>query len=216
MVEFVKTLVAWYNVIYTLPLLLMGLYLLLHAIGSEWGHSGEPGFGEIGWDSDETEGSSRDSPLQMLWGFLHVGELPFMMVFGIALLTWGILGNAVNRVLVSSLGTPRYLLILSVPITLLGSLGLTKLSVEVITHLFPTATHLAISQQELVGRTAIVLSAQVDARQGRARVKDFEGNPITIFCRAHVDDLPKQGDEVLLVDYDPQSRLFEVEKLDVS
>ncbi len=215
MIEIAQALFTWYNLIYTLPLLLVALYLVLHLLGSEFGAGVEPTIGDIAFGDDDLQPAGARWWMS-LQRFIHIGDLPFMFLVGSLCISWGILGNTVNHAILQSTGYfVWYLLPLSMAVTLFGSIVITKGITELLVLLFPTAEHPATSLDELVGGTAIVLSGHVDALQGRARAKDADGNAITIFCRTQAGEMLRQGDEVVLVDYHPDARTFDVEKLDV-
>jgi hypothetical protein len=79
----------------------------------------------------------------------------------------------------------------------------------------PTAEKGVTSIKELVGRTAQVISGKVTTKFGQARLRDDLGYSITVFCKIREgNEVPKKGDEVLLLDYDDVDRKFEVEKFD--
>ena len=217
MIEFLQQMLTWYNFIYTAPLLLAAVYLALHVLGAEFGSALGASLGDIAFGPDDDTQPRGAGWWLDFQRFLGVGKLPIMMLGGMLCLSWGILGNTVNYVLVQyNARYVWYLLPISIVFTSTSSFCLTKLFVELLLLVFPTAQEPATAVQDLVGGTAIVLSSHVDGNQGRARATDVHGNAITLFCRCQATEPIHKGDEVILVDYDAAIRIFEVEKLDVS
>ena len=69
----------------------------------------------------------------------------------------------------------------------------------------------------MLGQVAQVVSGEVTAKFGRAKVQDPYGNVLTVFCKVQDGkEVPRRGDDVLLVDYDPSDKKFEVIKADFS
>lgn len=220
MLDFIKDFFAWYNFIYTLPLILVFFYTLLHFLGFAFhtgGHDFWSDISDIGVDVDDDINVDTDeSILSQILSFIHFSEVPLMMLIAVFFLTWGMVGFTLNHVIVSGLKTFRAPLIIpSIAITFAISILFTKLFAMAISFVAPTAEKGVTSIRELVGRTARVISGKVTTKFGQARLRDDFGYSITVFCKIREgSEIPKKGDEVLLLDYDDVDRKFEVQKFD--
>ncbi|HIE29747.1 TPA: DUF1449 family protein [Candidatus Poribacteria bacterium] len=223
MLELIKEFFAWYNLIYALPLIFVFLYTLLHFLGFAshiGGHDFFADISDIGLDADDDMDDINVEPdesiLSQILSFIHFKEVPLMMIIAVFFLTWGMAGFTLNHIIVSNLNifwAP--LLIPSLVITFVISILFTKLFAGVISLVAPTAEKGATSIRELVGKTARVISGKVTTKFGQARLRDELGYSITVFCKIQEgSEIPKRGDEVLLIDYDDVDRKFEVEKFD--
>ena len=223
MLDFIKEFFAWYNFIYIVPLILVFFYTLLQFLGFAshiGGHDFFADISDIGLDADDDMDDMNidtdDSILSQILSFIHFKEVPLMMLIVIFFLTWGMVGFTLNHIIVSIL-KPFWapLLIPSLVITLVISILFTKLFAKAISLIAPTAGKGATSIRELVGQTARVISGKVTTKFGQARLRDDLGHSITVFCRIRAgNEIPKRGDEVLLLDFDDADRKFEVEKFD--
>jgi hypothetical protein len=223
MLDFIKEFFAWYNFIYTLPLILVFFYTLLHFLGFAFhtgGHDFWSDISDIGVDTDDdiddVSVNTDESILFQILSFIHFSEVPLMMLIAVFFLTWGMVGFTLNHVIVSGLKTFwAPLIIPSLAITFVISILFTKLFAKAISLVAPTAEKGVTSIRELVGQTARVISGKVTTKFGQARLRDDLGHSITVFCKIRAgSEMPKQGDEVLLLDYDEVDRKFEVEIFD--
>jgi len=223
MLDFIKEIFSWYNFVYTLPLMLMFFYMLLHFLGfASHGHDFWVDVSDIGLDADDDMDDMNidadESILFQILSFVHFKEVPFMMLIAVFFLTWGMLGLTINHAVVIGLKTFwAPLLIPSLVFTFVISILFTKLFAKAMSFIAPTAEKGATSIKELVGRTARVISGQVTTKFGQARLRDDLGHSITVFCKLRSGtEIPKRGDEVLLLEYDDGDRKFEVEKFDIN
>jgi membrane protein implicated in regulation of membrane protease activity len=169
-------------------------------------------------DMDDVNIDADESILSLFLSFIHVKEVPFMMLAGVFLLTWGIVGLTLNYVIVANLKTFwAPLLIPSIVVTFVVSILFTKSFAKAISFIAPTAEKGATSIRELVGKTARVISGKVTTKFGQVRLRDDLGHSITVFCKIRAgNEIPEKGDEVLLLEYDDVEKKFEVEKFDVT
>ena len=227
MLNFIGEFFAWYNLIFTIPIILIFFYILLHLLGIASHAGGDSFFMEIsdlGVDADDdmnyVEFDADESILSRLLDFVNVGETPLMMLIAVFLLMWGITGFTFNHIIISGFHLKTFyspLIIPSLTIAFVVSIMSTKLFAKVIAIVIPTSEKGVTSIKELVGKTARVISGEVTTKFGRARLRDNLGNNITVFCKIRAgEEVPKMGDEVILLDYDDTERKFEVEKFDVN
>ncbi len=230
MLDFIGEFFAWYNLIFTVPIILIFFYILLHLLGIA-SHAGGDSFfleiSDLGVDADDDMDyvglDADESILSRLLDFVNVGETPLMMLIAVFLLMWGITGFTFNHIIISILQKFAVktfwapLIIPSLAIAFVVSIMSTKLFAKVIAIVIPTSEKGVTSIKELVGKTARVISGEVTTKFGRARLRDNLGNSITVFCKIRAgEEMPKIGDEVILLDYDDTERKFEVEKFDVN
>jgi hypothetical protein len=114
-------------------------------------------------------------------------------------------------------GFPSAFIMASCGVALVIGIMGTKFLSGIIARTFPTVETYSSSNQSLLGQVAKVVSGEVTEKFGRAKVEDPYGNRLTIFCKVQDGkEAPKRGDDVLLVDYDPLDKKFEVIKADFS
>ena len=205
---------VWYNVLFTLPLTFVLLFAILQlvGIGLEIGGEAEPEAdidveGDLEVDSGlEVEPNLITSAL----GFLNLGKVPLMVVLMTWFASWGVTGLVCNK-LVGVKSFPP-LIAISLAAAFVVSLFSTRYFAALIARIFPESEP-ATRDQDLIGRTARVVSGRVTSTFGRAVVQAPDGYRLTVSCRVrNGSELPVRGDEVILVDYDPNTRSFEVVK----
>jgi len=221
MLDLLKEIIAPYNLIFILPVILVFVYIILQFIGFHADHSGviNADIGDIGMSADDDMKAETDgSTLNYVLSFLGVGKVPISMILVPLMMAWGIVGCVCNHIIIHSIKPPHWPFMLG-SIIIAATVGVVtaKLFAGAISIILPTAERSATSKKELIGKTAKVTSGQVTRGFGRARLRDDYGNNITVYCKIpYGKRAPIKGDEVILLDYDEEDGKFEVEKFDVS
>ena len=218
MMEFLKELTVWYNFIFIAPILLVLLYLILQIFGLAWELGGDIG-ADVGGDVDldvDVDTTGIFSAFEHALAFINVGKVPLAVIISTFLMFWGITGYTSNGVIQYSLGSfPSAFIAASCSMALVVGIIATKFLSGIIARLFPEVESYSSSNQTLLGQIAEVVSGQVTPEFGRAKVKDQYGNVLTVYCKiSEGKEVPKRGDEVVLLDYDPSDNKFEVIKAD--
>lgn len=221
MLDLLKEIIAPYNLIFTLPVLLVFFYIVLQFIGFHADHSGiiNADIGDIGVSADDDMKAQADgSTLNYVLSFLGVGKVPITMILVPLVMTWGIVGCGCNHIITHTVKPPHWPFMLgSIIIAATAGVVTAKLFAGAIAIILPTAERSATSKKELIGKTARVTSGQVTTSFGRARLRDDHGNSITVYCKIpYGRRVAQKGDEIILLDYDEEDGKFEVEKFDVS
>jgi hypothetical protein len=228
--DFLKEINLWYNLIFTVPILLVILYLILQAFGLalDFGGDVDTNAGDVDADVDadidvdadvDSDAEMDDFPVfERALGFINVGKVPLTIIIATFLMFWGITGFTVNRIILRSLGSfPSVFIMASCASALVVGIIATKFLSGIIARMFPMVETYSSSNESLLGQVAQVVSGQVTSKFGRAKIKDQYGNELTIFCKIpDGKEALKRGDEVVLVDYDPSDNKFEVTKADFS
>jgi hypothetical protein len=220
MIEFLKDLSLWYNLIFTIPILLVFLYLILQVFGLalDFGADVDTDAGDVDVDVDADVDADADAfpVFERALGFINVGKVPLTIIVTTFLLFWGITGFASNGIIQRGFGSfPSVFILVSCGVALVVGIIATKFLSGVIARLFPEIETYSSDNQALVGQVARVVSGQVTPKFGRAKVRDQYGNVLTVFCKVPEEkEVIKRGDEVVLVDYDPSDSKFEVAKME--
>ena len=220
MIEFLKDLSLWYNLIFTIPILMVILYLILQIFGLalDFGADVDTDAGEVDVDVDADVDADADTlpALERGLAFINVGKVPLTIVVSTFLLFWGITGFACNGIIQRAFGSfPSVFILLSCGAAFVVGIIGTKFLAGAIARVFPEVESYSSSNETLLGQVAQVVSGQVTSKFGRAKVKDQYGNVLTVFCKVRDGkEVPKRGDEVVLVDYDPSDNKFEVTKME--
>lgn len=216
MIEFLKDLSLWYNLIFTVPILLVLFYLILQIFGLALDFGGDflsPDGGDVDIDVDVDAGfSAFDRAL----GFINVGKVPLVIVVSTFLLFWGVSGFMTNGIIRSALdGFPSPFIMASCGVALVVGIMATKFLSGLIARWFPSIETYSSNRESLLGQIARVVSGEINAKSGRAKVVDPYGNVLTVFCRiSEGKEVPKRGDEIVLIDYDASDKRFEVTRAD--
>ena len=140
---------------------------------------------------------------------LGIGRVPLMLVLILFLGMFGAVGLLANTLLASALRrypVPSFFGILLA--SLLLSLWLTGRASGMFSRLAPNST--AISFEQLVGRTGMVVSPTVSSTYGRVQVKDSFGTLHTVYAVIEAGEPLPEYSEVALVGYDAPRRCFMV------
>ncbi len=218
MIEFFKDLVLWYNLVFILPILLVVLYLILQVFGLALDIDGDAdvdvGDVDVDVDADLNGISTFDNVL----GFMNVGKVPLAIIIATFLMFWGVSGFICNGIIRDILGSfPSPFIMASCGVALMIGIIATKFLSGVIARAFPMIETYSSDNQSLLGQVARVVSGEITSNFGRAKVEDQFGNVLTVYCKIpEGKEVPKRGDEIVLVDYDPLDKKFEVIKADFS
>ena len=208
--------VQWYYLIYLLPggtaLLLLLLSVLGggmhhgHPGGSIHGHPGGVSHGHPGGVSHGAgHGAHPSTPMNrtpFLPAFFGLGRVPAPLVWGSALLGWGLFGFWGTQFWQSFLHFPAAFVLPALATALAGAFVTEKVTVETASRFLPGDESYAVSAVELCGLTGTA-AFPVDTVRGRIHVYDTHGSLHDLSARA----APGQGTiargrPVLVVDYD--------------
>ena len=231
MMEFLKEISLWYNLIFTVPILLVIFYLILQIFGLALDFGGDSdvdvdaGGADIDADADADIDVDADadagvdfSAFERALGFINVGKVPLVIIIATFLLFWGVSGFMLNGIIQNIFGNfPSAFIMASCGVALVVGVIGTKFLSGVIARLFPTVESYSSNNESLLGQMGQVVSREITTEFGRAKVEDPYGNALTIFCKIQTGkEVPKRGDEIVLIDYDPSDKKFEVVKADFS
>ncbi|MFC1714016.1 hypothetical protein ACFL6S_10115, partial [Candidatus Poribacteria bacterium] len=117
MIEFLKDLSLWYNLIFTVPILLVIFYLILQIFGLalEFGGDFDTDAGDVDVDLDIDADADVDvdadidvdadfSAFERALGFINVGRVPLTIIVATFLLFWGVSGFMSNGIIETILG----------------------------------------------------------------------------------------------------------------
>ncbi len=217
----------WYYLIYLLPGGVALLLLLLSGLGGGMhhhhglGHHGGQGLGHhaAGHHAPAAHGHAPShTPAQAhgqargagtagrtppsLTAFFGLGRVPAPLVWGSALLGWGLFGFWGTQLWESHLHLPAAFALPALATALVGALVTQKATVETASRLLPRDESYAVGNVELCGLTGTVVFATDEAR-GRVHVYDAHGTLHDVSARS----APGQGQiargrRALVTDYD--------------
>jgi len=214
----------WWNLIFTLPFCigLIPLFLQIFGIARSGVHGhhlphlhhGDVTHAPSGHHapvSTHAAGHSADGKghgiFSRLFSGMSLGDVPVMLTVSIFCFIWGASGMAANQIFSRILRPPAlYIwpsLLCALFVTYVFSLGLTR----TIARIMPQLESYGTEESLLVGRTARAAYA-IDASPGSAFLLDDRQNRIQVRCRSHNGSVIASGAEVLLLEYDPKSRIF--------
>ena len=209
MKAFLMYFLASYNICFTIPLVIVGLWLFFRLV------KGPMGFSE----TDAAAKGQRSSFIGIL-GFLkakccrlNVGRVPLGVVLISLFVAWGIVGLIANSVLGVS-EKPQRLWITCILALFFSLLSARYISIAFL-KFFPQREKI-VSDDELLGLSGRVISGQITTTFGTARLRVPDGPELTVSCRAESDETPPvKGDTVILVNYDDTKRIFDVRKAEL-
>jgi hypothetical protein len=215
MLDFLVELTRWYNLLFVLPILIALIYLFLHTLTASDIGGLEAGFGDLGViAADRLPRLQEGAVLNRFFTFLNAGRLPPFMVVAPFILYWGFVGFVCNHWLIPLFGGFVFpALLVSAFVAFILSSLMTRFLSQGIGFVFPTAQMAAIHRADLVGTVATVTSIDVNTEFGMARTEDVPFN-VTIFCRIDEGESRiRQGQRVVLWDYDAQMNCYKVQQL---
>lgn len=237
MMEFIYSLGTLENVLFTFPLVLVLLIALLQVVGlgleEMFGALGVD-FGadvdadvdvdvdvDLDVDVDASVDASIDASdlsldhgmLVSSLGFFQMGKVPLGFIVEMLLAFFGLAGLAMHTVIM-----PQFMaettgmlakLAVSWPTAAATSVVLTKILATILARVAPAGGEGPTRIRALAGRTGRVVSAVVDATQGRAEVADRKGETHTVFVRMIDGEDPlAKDDAILLIAYESEANYF--------
>ena len=212
----------WYYLIYLLPGGVALLLLLLSALGGGMhhhhiGHS-PAGHGQAGAANHapahpvvaSTHGSAHKTQpnptgnhqSQTSLSFFGIGRVPAPLVWGSALLGWGLFGFWGTQVWQHALHAPVAFIFPALGTALAGAFATEKVTVEAAARFLPHDETFATSAVELCGLTGTA-AFPTDALRGRVHIYDQFGTMHDMSARTAPNMMPlARGQQVLVVDYD--------------
>lgn len=176
------------NVAFSTALVLMLLIGAVEAVGL--------GMGGADLDSDGLDNA--------LLGWLGVGRLPLLMLLVVALASFGLVGLAIQQVMLGATGAllPGWI---AVPGAALVSLPVTSVVGRAVARIMPRDDTTAVSLDTLIGRRAtVVVGIARIGSPARARAYDIHGQSHYVLVEPNTEDEQlAEGDEVLLVSREP-------------
>lgn len=201
----------WYYLIYLLPGGIAFLVLLLSALsgGGRHHHSSSPSPAHAAGHQGHAHqgrvahrGHHASVKIGPLLAFFGLGRVPAPLVWGSALLGWGLFGFWGTQLWQSALHRPALFALPALMTALAGMVVTEKATVEAAARLLPREESKALGVVDLCGLTGTVVFP-IDAARGRVHVYDPFGTLHDVAARAAAGDAPlKRGQRVLVVDYD--------------
>lgn len=212
--EIVDFLLAWYNLIFLVPVL-TGVVAALAAttgFGMETGEAGESdGFDG---DSDDVSGHAVDvhsdgNLFERALSLLGVGRVPLSIVITVSSLTFGVTGILLNFFLFSVLKSH----ILTTGASSVGAfaamLVITNGLAGWLSRVLPSVETYGVSHTGLEGRVGtLVLSANTEF--GIAHVYDEHRELHRVQCKTYQGTIP-EGTEVVIIHYEKSESVYYVE-----
>ena len=205
---------AWYYLLYLLPggtalvlLLLSALGGMRHGTGHHaTGHhvTGHHAAGQPPAIKHTTlrQGTGPAYRAPFLTAFFGLERVPVTLVWGSALLGWGIFGFWGTQLWQSFLHFPAAFVLPALATALAGALVTEKVTVEAVSRFLPGDETFAVSAVDLCGLTGEVVFP-VDTGRGRVHVYDVHGTLHEMSARtAAGQGTVARGQSVLVVDYD--------------
>lgn len=215
---------AWYNLPFTIMLMLCALFAILQLIGL-----GDDSDSDLDADFDADLDADADldtdadldvdadelPDLLSVLAFLGVGKAPLMVVLVVLLGSMAVIGWTLNTVLEAVLGSyPAWGLLLVLPITfIVGGLISSRVS-RYIGRALPSVNSTATGAAGLIGRRGAVISPRIDGKYGLVRVRDQGGTLINVFAITTEEEPITGKTEVVLVDYDIEKKRYTAVPID--
>jgi len=198
----------WFYLLYLLPGGTALALLLLSAVGGGMhrGHHGGIRHGAVNNHSVVRHGGAKHqasvSKAPGLGAWFGLGRVPGPLVWGSALLGWGVFGFWGTQFWQGVLHLPGLFVLPALGTALVGAIVTEKGTVEVVARLLPGDESFAVSAVDLCGLTGTVVFP-VDALRGRVHVYDVHGSLHDVSARtAPGRESIARGQSVLVADYD--------------
>ena len=206
----------WDELMYALPGGAALLVLLLSALGGgmRHGHHGggmRHGGGVKHGGGQKHAGSAARAP--GIAAFFGLGRVPGPLVWGSALLGWGVFGFWGTPLWRELLPAPGAAFAAALATAVLGAFLSEKLTVEAVSRFLPGDESFAVSAVDLCGLTGTVVFPINDAR-GRVHVYDAHGSLHDVSARTGPGQAAiGRGRSVLIADYDASRDQLIVESI---
>lgn len=221
MLEFLTFLILWYNLPFTVMIVLSLLLAGLQLIGLNQDQDSDADTdGDLDGDADgDTDGdgdADQDGDADhggfsgfSLMAFIGVGKAPLMVVLLITLASVGMFGLLLNGLVQGMLGVfPGLMLVVTLLVSLLIGALLTSRLTRLIGQLLPPISTTATDAKGLVGKPGKVTSPYVDTRYGMVHLRDNGGTLISVFAITEDEKPIARGEEVILLSYNAEKRYY--------
>lgn len=160
-------------------------------------------------DHDVAPASSSVSAFSIL-AFLGVGRAPLLVVILLLCGSVGLLGWALNALLLGLVGGALGFLVFlgTLPFALIGGVLISSRTARFIGNTLPPISTTATGAQALVGRQGTVISPFVDEKYGQVHLRNPGGTLISIFAVVENEPPIKRGEKVVLVEYTTAQRRY--------
>jgi membrane protein implicated in regulation of membrane protease activity len=163
---------------------------------------------------DHEAANAAPSPFLAFLTLLGVGKVPVSLALMILLMSWGLVGFALNALFVQWIGATGFVTVISLPLTLVISLTLTGLCAAAIAKIIPSDEGTRERRQDLVGKPGEAMF-EITASFGMAKVRGNAGDFYQVPCRTVAGKPPiAKGTRIVLFDYDRQDNVFTVAPFD--
>lgn len=202
-------LLAWYNLLFCLPL---GVGLLM-AFGMVFGIADAPhgvdidgdGIPDVGIDADGHVDHGHETGSKA--SFLGFGRVPFLLIIMTMLLLFGGVGMMLNIPFAGVLRTTPFPTILGVvAVAAVTTLLLTGTFAKLLVRLLPTMETTSLTRDDLIGCTGTLILS-TDSKGGLAQIANG-GDVYQISVRSEVPIA--KGASVLITSYDAEKDLYDV------
>lgn len=232
-------LLAWWNAIYTLPLAVVFVFLSVTSVislaGGAFGEASDQEAEvdadhdvdvehDVDVDHDADLDHDADTAPHVIGDFdgdgdhdfhdvftgalvaLGAGRMPLVMLLQVLLLFWGLTGTLLHQA--AGAAGPAALL-WSVPVSLVVSAVGTRGIAQAFGRFLRKVETRAVAQSGIVGRSGRVVYA-VTPDEGTVSVRDEHGTLHRVRARTEQGRLDS-GQEIVIIGYDPSTRLYEVD-----
>ena len=131
---------------------------------------------------DHEAAGATTSPFVAFLTLLGIGKVPVSLALMILLMSWGLVGFALNALFVQWVGATGFVSVISVPLTLAISLTLTGLCAAVIAKIIPSDEGTRERRQDLVGKAGEAMF-EINESFGMAKVRGNAGDFYQVPCR---------------------------------
>jgi membrane protein implicated in regulation of membrane protease activity len=238
----IEQLLAWWNLIYLLPLGLASIYLLcmaftgvglsdtdadadadadvdadtdadVHVDADADAEADADADADVSHDVDAVDHTAPDTTYDML-GFLGVGKLPISLLVLILLITWGMIGFIANAATWTLIASETLVPLVSIPAAALGSVLATSGIAALVSRWMPLNENYVHRKAELVGRLAEAV-LPIDENFGMVALKDERGDRFQLPCRvAPGQPAIAKGQQVVLFRYNRAESMYYAAVLD--
>jgi hypothetical protein len=229
-----STLFVWYNLPFTLMLVVCGFLAMLQLIGL-----GDDGDGDLDADvdadidfdadldadvdldfdadadldadvdADADLDADGDLDFLSILAFLGVGKAPLMVVLVILLGSMAVIGWTLNSLLEAVWGSyPAWGLVVVLPLAFISGGLISSRVARFIGRALPPINTTATAAAGLVGRRGAVISPRIDGKYGLVRVRDQGGTLINVFAITAEEEPISGQSEVVLVGYDAENKRY--------
>ncbi len=222
---------AWWNLVFLIPLGLSTLLILMNAIGlgsdadTDVHHEIDVGAdadleadvdadadldhdADMDHDADTDHSGEHPDSGRGFVEFLGGGRIPVTLIFQIFFLSWGISGWILNVLLRPILQQPWLFIWISMAGALIISALITRTTGKLIWRYAPLSETYATHREELIGRDGEAIYA-ITQQSGMAQIYDERGSLHRIYCRVEpgAREIPGGG-RVLIIHYDHEEDVY--------